>query len=101
MEKAKLPSSFKQIYWWGDASKLNPNKDKKTIVVQVINYGGWEHWQWMINRYGKARLKKIIEEIPASEFRPAALALATVLFNVKKIKYASRSAYIQSQKNGD
>lgn len=98
MKSLSSPSFFRQIFWWGDVSKLNPDKDKQTIAVQIINYGMWKHWQWMINRYGKARLKKIIEETPASEFRPAALALARALFNVKKMRYASRSAYIQSQK---
>lgn len=71
----------------------------RTIVVQTINYGEWQHWQWIVRAYGKSQIKKIIELIPISEFRPGALVLAKLFFGIQKMKYASRSAYIEHQKN--
>ncbi len=70
----------------------------RTIVVQTVNCGEWRHWQWIIEAYGKNNIRDLIAEIPASEFRPEALALAAAVFGVKEMKYATRSAYIRAQK---
>jgi hypothetical protein len=55
----------------------------------------------MIKHYGKQNIREILMEIPGSEFRKPALKLAIVLFNIKELKYASRSDYIRSQNGGD
>jgi len=99
MRKTKMPHFFKSILWSYDISRIDPQRDIRTIVVQTINYGDWEHWRWLLKKYGKPRLRKLVENIPASEFRPEALALATAILDIKKMKYASRSAYIRAQKS--
>ena len=98
MRNGKLPKFFQPILWWHKFEELDLNKDIRTIVVQTINSGLWEHWQWIVRKYGKHRIKRLIETIPASEFRPESLALAAAIFGIKEMKYASRSAYIRAQK---
>ena len=98
MRKGNLPKFFQSILWWHKFEGLDPDKDIRTIVVQTINSGLWEHWQWIVKKYGKHRIKRLLETIPASEFRPESLALACAVFDIKEMKYASRSAYIRAQK---
>jgi len=98
MEKLKLPKYFKPILWSYNFAKIDVKKDKKTIIIQTINYGDWEHWQWINNAYKKDEIANIIKDSFVSEFRLPALKLASIIFGVKKINYASRSAYIKSQK---
>ena len=95
----KIPSFFSSILWSYPLALLDPYKDMRVIIVQTINYGEWRHWQWILRIYGRAGVQKIVESIPASEFRPGALVLAKLFFGIKKMRYASRSAYIQYQKN--
>lgn len=97
--RSKLPQNFKPLFWSHRFSLIDPVKHKKTIITNTINYGRWEHWQWIIKNYGKREVKKIIEESPASEFRPRALKLISLLLGIKKLKYASRSAKIRAEKN--
>lgn len=95
----KLPVNFKSLFWSYRFSSIDPEKHKKRIIINTINYGRWEHWHWIIKNYGKENVKKTIEETPASEFRPQALKLISLLLNIKKLKYASRSAKIKAEKN--
>jgi hypothetical protein len=95
----RLPKNFKPLFWWCKFSSLDPKKHKKSIIVQTINRGDWWHWRWIVKYYGRTRLKKIIKEIPMSEFRPPALKLICLLLKIKKLKYASRSDYIKTKRN--
>lgn len=89
----KLPSYFKPIFWSYDISGLDTDRDRRRIAIDVINYGDWRHWKWILKNYGKKAVREIIEAVPRTEFRPGALRLASLLFSVKKQSYASRSAY--------
>ena len=98
MRPKKIPNSFKSVLWSYNLSRIDPRQAKRTIIVETINHGEWRHWQWIIKAYGKDTIRQLIANIPASEFRPEALALAAAVFGIKKMKYASRSAYIRAQK---
>jgi len=95
----KVPKWFQKLYWWGDSSFVELETHKRFIVVQVINHGIWEQWQWLFRTYGKERIRHIVLEIPASEFRATALKVLMLLLGIKRIKYASRSDYIKAKRN--
>ncbi|MFH1427969.1 MAG: hypothetical protein ABIG60_05610 [Patescibacteria group bacterium] len=97
-KKTKLPLFFKPLFWWCKFESIDPEVSRKLIIVQAVSRGDWEHWNWIINYYGKERLKRIITEIPASEFRQRALKLICLILGIKKLKYASRSDYIRAKK---
>lgn len=97
--RQKLPPIFKPLFWSYKFSSVDPDRDKRRIIINTINYGGWKHWLWIIKFYGKKEIKKIIEEIPKTEFRTRVLKLISLLLRVKKLKYASRSDYIKSKRN--
>jgi len=95
--KTKLPQSFKDLFWSYNFSKIDLRENKERIIINTINYGDWFHWQWVFNYYGIKKVKKIIENIPASEFRKRSLKLACLLLNIKLMKYASRGAKIKAK----
>jgi hypothetical protein len=95
----ELPLFFKPLFWSYKFYSIDPQRDKKTIILNTINYGEWKHWIWIIKFYGKKEVKKIIEETPRTEFRAPALKLISLLLGIKNLKYASRSHYLKSQKN--
>ncbi len=97
--KTKLPKDFKYLLWSYDFSKIDPEEDIETIIINTINYGNWEHWQWLINYYGQERVKEIIKDTPITEFRERAFKLASLLLKIKKMKYVSRGAKIRAEKN--
>ena len=93
-----LPPFFKPILWSYDVSRLDPKLNRRTIIIQTINYGSWKHWRWLVGSYGEAGIRSSLENIPESEFRPSALKLALLLFGPVKMNYASRGSYIRNQK---
>jgi len=99
IKNPKLPAFFEPLFWSYNFSAMDMEKNKKRIIVNTINYGKWKHWVWIVRFYGKNKLKKLIEETPRTEFRAPALELISLLLGIKKMKYASRSDYIQSQSN--
>ena len=98
-KNSKLPSFFKPVLWSYDFSKIDPEENIERIIVNTINYGDWRHWQWIVNYYGKSKVKRIIENTPASEFRKGSLRLISLLLGIKKMKYVSRGAKIKAEKN--
>ncbi|MBU2472793.1 hypothetical protein KKE74_02050 [Patescibacteria group bacterium] len=95
----KLPQNFKYLLWSYDFSKIEPDRDQERIIINTINYGNWEHWKWIVKYYGKQKIKGIIREIPASEFRKRALKLISLILGIKEMKYATRGIKIRAEKN--
>ena len=98
-EKLTLPEFFLPLLWAYDFALIDLERDKKRIIINTINYGQWKHWQWIVNYYGEESIKQFIEDTPVSEFRPRALKLASILLEIKNLKYASRSDKLKKAKN--
>lgn len=94
---SRLPEHLRPIFWSWDFDKIDLGKDQRTVIAQVLNYGTMRDWQWMIGVYGEDSLRKVIAEIPASEFFPRTVELFKLLFGIEEMKYASRSDYIRDQ----
>lgn len=90
--KKSLPEFFKPLMWSYDFSKIDPDQQKKTIIINTINYGNLNHWKWIISRYGTKIIQDVLTNIPASEVRPQALKLASIIFSIKNFNYAPRGA---------
>ncbi len=91
---------FHRFFWWiKNPNAIDLDENKRDVVLQMINYGGWQHWQWLVKRYGGEGIRETILEIPESAFIPSALKLIKLLFGVKKLRYASRSDYIRAKKD--
>ena len=99
MKKTKLPKSFKPLLWSYKFNSIDTEKDKRVIIVNTINYGDLNQWKWLVTTYGRDRLRKMIKLIPETEFRKQVLKLMKLLFNIKKLKYASRGAKIRAEKS--
>jgi hypothetical protein len=91
-ENTNLPDYFKPILWSYDFSKIDPNKDEKTLIVQAINYGDLKHWRWVTNKFGKSEIKKVLSAIQATEMSPRTRRLAQVIFSIDNFNYAPRGA---------
>ena len=88
--REKIPEFFRPILWSYDFNNIDPQKNKKTIIVNAINYGGLNHWRWLIQYYGKNEIKKILSKIPATQIRPRVLKLASIIFDIKNFNYVPR-----------
>lgn len=86
----RLPDFFKPLFWSYNFDSLDLEKNKKNIILNVINYGDWEHWRWISNYYGKDSIRQILSKASATELRPQVRKLAAVVFNITEFNYAPR-----------
>lgn len=87
-----LPDFFRPLMWSYDFDSLDLNKNKKSIIINTINYGDLKHWRWVVKRYGKSEVKKVLENIPAWELRSRVRKLVSLIFSLKNLNYAPRGA---------
>jgi len=89
----RLPDIFKPILWSYDFDRIDPVKNEKTIIVQAINYGTLAHWRWLRERYGRVAVCHVLSTVPATEIRPRARWLASLVFGVDQFNYAPRGTH--------
>jgi len=83
--------SFRPILWSYDFSLMDPKRQSKTIIINAINYGNLNHWKWIIEYYGRAEIKNVLQEIPATEIKPRTQKLAGLIFSINNFNYVPRS----------
>lgn len=88
-----LPEIFKPLLWSYRFSALDPQRQKKTVIVQTINYGDLRHWRWIVDFYGKEEVRRVLASIPASELRLRARKLAALIFSITAFNHAPRGAH--------
>jgi len=91
MKKQQLPPFFKPILWSYNFSKIEAVKDKKIIIINALNYGDLKHWRWLIKSYGIREVRNILKNTPVTAIRPHVLKLVSLIFNLQKFNYVSRS----------
>jgi hypothetical protein len=91
--KAKLPENFRPFFWSYRFEDLDPQDNKKTVIVQLVNYGTLAHWQWLVREYGIPEIRQVLQSIPATEINPRTRALATLLFSIPHWRHAYRGAH--------
>lgn len=92
-EITKLPKSFKPLLWSYDFDKLDLKKDKKTIIINTLNYGDLKQWKWIKDFYGLATLKKTLIAVPATELRSRVQPLVQLFFSIPSFNHALRSTH--------
>jgi hypothetical protein len=88
-----LPNSLRPLFWSYRFEELDGAKDKKTVIIQLINYGSLAHWRWLVRQYGAADVKQVLQSIPATEIKPRTRVLASLLFSIPNWRYAYRGAH--------
>ena len=89
-----IPESIRPLLWSLNWNKHDVDKDKTDIIMAVVNEGTLEQWQWLVDTYGKDKIRGLLQERMMSEFHPESLKLAKLVFNVNNL-HASRSTYRQ------
>ena len=85
-----LPETFRPLLWSYNFNRVDPERNRKIIIVQAINYGTLAHWRWLVQRYGRDAVRQLLTTVPATELRPRARHLASLVFGVERFNYAPR-----------
>ena len=81
----KIPVYFKPILWPYDFEKLDSQRNERDIVINAINYGNLVHWFWILKRYGRVEIARVIRGSRPAELRPGALRLAEIILGHRNV----------------
>jgi hypothetical protein len=55
-----IPKIIQPYLWFSDLEKIDLNKDKDRIILNVLNIGSKEATDWLFKCYSKDIIKKVI-----------------------------------------
>jgi hypothetical protein len=87
---SSLPSWLRKFLWSYEFERVDPERHKTIIIVNVINYGDLQHWQWLGRFYGRDTVRRVLSDIPVTEITPSVRRLTARLFGVPSFRYALR-----------
>ena len=87
------PETLRLLFWSYDFSRIDLERHRKTIIVQVLNYGTFSQWRWLIETYGRDAVRAVLQQIPATEIKPRTRRLASLVFDVARFNYAPRGSH--------
>jgi hypothetical protein len=93
MATGTLPETLRPLFWSYDFSRIDQNRHQKTVIVQVLNYGTFAHWRWLIETYGRDAVRTMLQQIPATEIKSRTRPLAALVFGVEQFNYAPRGSH--------
>jgi hypothetical protein len=93
MHNEHLPERFRPHFWSYRFEDLDPQVNKKTVIVQLVNYGTLGHWRWLARTYGAAEITRVLESISATEINPRTRPLASLIFSISNWRHAYRGAH--------
>ena len=91
--KHGLPEMFRPLLWSYKFEEIDPKEHYGELVVNTVNLGSLKHWKWLVDFFGKDRLRRILEERLETEIFPESRNLARVMFGVQRFRHAPRSPY--------
>jgi hypothetical protein len=86
------PKIIRPFLWFNDLKRIDLEKDKNRIILNVLNIGTKKATDWLFNFYGRSVVKRIVVNYGAKgELSPKSLNYWVILLNInpKKIN-ASR-----------
>lgn len=87
-----LPKDVQATLWSYDINKIDPQKHKKIIISQVLNWGTKKATDWLFRYYGKNEIVKIANQIPLGQWDKKSLALWTLVLQIKPKERQERIA---------
>jgi hypothetical protein len=78
-------ANFPHLFWFLDASKLDPKKDKNLIIHQVLAYGSMDDLRKLFKIYGKKTIRKEFLKPKPGLYQPNILALVKSLLGINRL----------------
>jgi len=79
-----VPKHLQTALWSYDLSTIDPDRDKGTIITQVLNYGNKQAIDWVLERYGHSDIEAELAHPRRGVWNKLSYNFWTTLFNVPK-----------------
>jgi hypothetical protein len=78
-----LPSFVLPFLWFSDLKKIDPQKDKQRIILNILNIGSKRASDWLFSFYSKQDIKEtIINHGGKGDLSDKSLNYWSLIFNI-------------------
>lgn len=83
-----IPKYIHPFLWSYDIKLMDLKKDKKRIIINVLNLGTKKATDWLFRTYSKKEIKNVFKNSLAGEWSSKSLNFWCLIFNIniKQIK---------------
>jgi hypothetical protein len=78
-----LPKDVIASLWSYDIDKIDPEKHKKIIISQTLNWGSEKAVDWLFDYYSKEEVIKIAESIPVGQWDKKSLNFWSLILGIR------------------
>ncbi|MBI2593150.1 hypothetical protein HYW44_00715 [Candidatus Daviesbacteria bacterium] len=86
----QIPESVKATLWSYDLNKIDPEKHKKLIISQVLNFGSLDAVSWLFANYSRQDIKDCALDTPLGAWDKKSLNLWALFLNLDKARFKNR-----------
>ena len=79
-----LRSSFQEY----DTQSLDLTRDADLIIQRTLDFGTWEEVRWLLDLYGRNRIRKFLQQHGERWLNPLAFQYWRKLFGVRKWEHS-------------
>lgn len=79
----RIPACIKITLWSYDIAGLDAMRDRRMIIERVLNYGHMPAVKWLINRYGRREIRRIIANPSRGVWLPEVLTFWLTILKIK------------------
>ena len=70
-----LPTYLKSLFWSYKFEDLDKEQDKSLIIFNILNYGNFQAWQWLLANYGREEIRDVVKKSTATAWFKQSLSL--------------------------
>lgn len=77
-----IPKYIQSFLWSYDFAKMDLQKNKKVIILNLLNLGNEKSIKWLFETYKKEEIKRVIETSSLGEWNKKSLNFWKLFFNI-------------------
>lgn len=78
-----VPKFLQSALWSYSVKDLDPKRDRKYIISQVLNHGTWQQVKWVLRSYSRREIEEVLRNPSRGRWYDDALNFWLTIFGLK------------------
>jgi hypothetical protein len=87
-----VPRGVRACLWSYDPRRLDRRRDRRVVITQVLNHGGWKDVLWLLKTYRKSDIRDVLRRPSRGMWLPDVLNFWVKIWSVRIPKRLYRQA---------
>jgi hypothetical protein len=88
LETNSIPIALRLFFQDYDIDSLQVERDANLILQRTLEFGNWDDMRWLLQTYGKERIRVFLREFGERMLRPSTFNYWRKLFGLRRWKHS-------------